>query len=476
MRIKISALILILIVTASTYSQEEKKWDLKDCIQYALEHNLDLKKQNLNVELSALNLKQSKDNRYPNLNFGAGRTWNFGDKFDVYTNTFQQNQSMNDNYNLSSNVVLFSGFQKLLSIRKNKAQLKANQAYSEKSEDDLMMNIATAYLNVLFSKERLASTEMQFDISKMQIDKTKKLVEAGSLPEGNLLDVLSQSSTDELNNISAKNNLDIALLTLSQLLDLPTAKGFDVKTLSFEVNDFPFPDVDERAIINTALSQRPEINAALWDIKSAEENLKIAKAGYYPSLNFNASVSSRYSDSYEIPDMESYQLTGSALSQYVTASGEKIYQPTFTYDTYVKAYDDQLNENFYQYVGLNFSIPIFNNFNVRNRVQSSKIEIERAILSKKQMENSVRKIVQQAYLDAKSALKKYQAATKKETAVQKSFEYTQKKFNLGMLNSVDFQLSKSNLSIAESELIQAKFDYVFKILVLNFYMGKEFRL
>ena len=174
--------------------------------------------------------------------------------------------------------------------------------------------------------------------------------------------------------------------------------------------------------------------------------------------------------------MDSYELVGSEQTPYFTESGEAVYQPTYTYDSHLKPYGDQMTDNFYQYVGLNFSLPIFNNFATKNNSQRARISIEMANLNKKQTENSIRKIVQQAYLDAKSALQKYQAASKKQIAVTRSFEYTRKKFDIGMLNSVDFQLSKSNLALAESELIQAKYDYIFKILVLNFYMGKEFKL
>jgi len=323
-------------------------WSLKDCIQYALHNNLDLKKQDLSRQISNLNFRQSRNNLYPNLNLGAGRTWDFGDKFDIYTNTYQQNQSTNDNYSLSSSLVLFSGFQKLKTIKKNKYSLMASQEYYNKAKDDLTMNIATAYLNVLFSRERYASSKMQNEISILQMQKTKKLVEAGSLPEGNLLDVQAQAATDELNMINAQNNLDLAILSLTQLLDLPTTDNFEVKSPDFEPDDFPLPAGGVKAIINTAIGQRPEVKAAEWELRSSIENLKIVQGRRYPTLSLNGSLTSRYSDALQVPDMDSYTVNGTKPTAYFTEDGKRVLQYNYSYDSYTKAYQDQLKDNFYQ--------------------------------------------------------------------------------------------------------------------------------
>ncbi len=471
-------IILFLFTFVNTaYPQNEKTlWSLQDCIQYAMRNNLDLQDQSLNLQQLEINLKQSRNDLYPDLNFGAGRTWSFGDKFDVYTNTYQQNQSMNDNYALSTSVMLFSGFQKLKTIKRNKLTLMANREYYNKSKDDLKMNIATAYLNILFAKERYHALKMQYSISKLQIEKTKKLVAAGSLPEGNLLDVQAQASSDELNMVNAKNNLDLAILTLTQILDLPTAENFDIKEPALDIKDFSLPAENVQAILNIALRERPELKAAEWEKQASMENLHIARAGRYPTISLNGSLTSRYSTSVKLIDPATIHPEGTQATPYFTQSGEAVFQNKIGYDTYIKPYRDQLKDGFYQYISLNLNIPLFNNFRVRNAIQREKINVDKANIKQQKISHEIYKIIQQAYLDAKAAAAKYEATSKKQAAAQKAFEYTQKKFEIGMLNSVDFQLSKSNLTLAESENIQAKYEYIFKILILNFYMGKELSL
>ena len=276
--------------------------------------------------------------------------------------------------------------------------------------------------------------------------------------------------------VNAKNNLDLAILTLTQMLDLPSSDNFDVKEPDFDLQDFPFPAENLQAILDVALRERPELKAMEWEKQYSLENFKIAKAGRYPSISLNGSLTSRYSNSVKLIDPATVRIEGTRTTPYFTQNGEAVLQNEIKYDTYVKPYEDQLKDGFYQYIGLNLNIPIFNNFKVRNAIQREKINIDKTEIKQKKISNEIYKIVQQAYLDAKAALSKYEATSKKRKAVQKAFEYTQKKFEVGMLNSVDFQLAKSNLALAESENIQAKYEYIFKILVLNFYMGKELSL
>ena len=477
MKNKFFLIIVSFLIGFSAFSQQDGKvWHLKDCINYALQHNPDLKSQSLNLKLSALNLKQSKEDLLPGLNASAGRMWNFGDKFDIYTNTFQQDRAVNDNYNLSTSVVLFSGFQKIHNIKKSKNQLSAAEAYLEKAKEDLILNVAVAYLNVLFAGERKEAAKAQWEISKFQMEKTRKLVQSGMLPEGNLLDVISQASSEELNYVKAVNNYDMAVLTLKQLMNNFEPEEFVVAGLSYDVEDFPMPVANEQELVAAALIARPEMTAARNEINVARENLKISKGGYFPSLSLNASLSTRYSDAYLLPDENTMKLEGMRPTAYITASGERVLQPVYSYETYVKPYGEQLNDNFYQYIGLNLQIPVFNRFYVKNNTQRSKIELEKSILKQTSVENNVRKTVQQAYLDAKAALINYRAAVNKLKALRTSFEYTRKKFDVGVLNSVDFQMAKSNFSVAELGLIQAKYDYLFKVMILNIYLGKEFDL
>lgn len=421
-------------------------WSLEDCINYALENNLQVKKQSLYNEINEETLKQSKFERLPNLNASAGRSYNFGDKFDIYTSTYEQGTTVSDNYSLSSNVTLFNGFQISNNIKKNELELLASRYDLDYLMDNISLEIATAYLNILYNLETLDISLEQLEVSQEQVNRTKKLVDAGTLAKGSLLDIEAQAASDELEVVNAENNLELAYLTLAQLLDLDSYENLKIEIPDIQLAEdteliFKVNDVFDYAVMN-----RPDIKSAEYRLESANKSIDLAKGGRYPSLTLGGYLTTRYSDQ------------------------------TFDSLGIVVPYGNQLDDNLYKNVGLSLSIPIFNALRTKTNISQAKLNAETYQYDLELAKNNLRKTIQQAYTDAKAALKTYFVTEKTVESLAEAFKYTEQKFNVGLVNSVDYKTAKTNLANAEAQLLLAKYDFVFKETILRFYMGKPLTL
>ena len=447
-------------------------WSLEDCINYALDNNLQIKKQSVYGEISQKDYQQSKFNLLPDLNANISRNYNFGDKFNVYTSNYEQGTTTSDNFSIGSNLILFQGFRQINTIKKNKLQMLASQSNLQTIKDNISIEISVSYLNILYSDELYKVAKEQLLSVEQQHSRIEKLVSAEQLSKSNLLNIEAQVAQEELNLVNTKNNLDLAYLTLYQLLDVEEADTFKIKEPNFEIPEQPLLQYNLQEVITYATENRPEVRTSELNLQTSEKDILIAKGARYPTLSVSGYLTTSYSSANNMLDSSTIEYAGTLPTMYITEAGVPIYMQNYNFNTYTVPYNEQFTDNVYKYIGISLNIPIFNKNIVNTNVQKAKMNVE---INKYELEitkNNIRKIIKQAYFDAEASLKKYIASKKYFESLSESFKNTEQKYNLGMLNTVDYNIAKKDLIKAESELVQAKYDYIFKITVLDFYMGK----
>jgi outer membrane protein len=469
-------LLVVAMVTGFTTGSglAQKNWTLEECIKYALDNNLQIKRQELQSEVNKNNFQQSKYQILPNLNGSATHGWNFGHNTDRITNQVYTTTVMSDNLGLQSSVTLFSGFQILNTVKQNRYLMEKSLQDFERAKNDISLQIATAFLQILFSEEALNIAKSQLDVTALQLEKTKRLVEVGDKARGDLLQIQAQEASEKYNVVNAKNNLKIANLTLAQLLELKNAEDFKISrpdSVPINYNNI-LTSVDD--IYKEAEAKLPNIKSAEYDLKSSEKGLDIARGKLYPTLTLTGSIGTGYSDVNKQTDSIS---SGTATLGYVngdpTLPVTNVYQK-FYYGNY--PFYNQLKDNNYKAIGFTLTVPIFNNFQAQYYIKNSKLKVKDSEYSLEQSKKSLYAEIQKAHADAVAALERYNSANEAVISNEESFKYTQQKFDVGLVNSVDFNVAKNDLTKAKSDLIQAKYEYLFKIKVLDFYRGMPITL
>lgn len=449
---KVFPLLILLIIFGLRITAQEKIWTLEECIRYAIDNNITIKQQELQTTYQDNILKQSKLSRLPSLNGTANNNFSFGRALDETTYEFTENQTiMSSNFYAGASISIFNGLQKLNTIKSNQYNLEASIKDLEKIKDDISLSIAMAYLQILLNKELVAATESQLATTKEQISRTQNMVEAGSLARGSLLEIQAQAAREEVQLINIANQLELSYLDLAQLLELESAEGFEIKEPEIDIGESEIIDGDLNGIYTEAEKIRPEIEGAKLRLKSAEYDLKIAKGALSPSLSLSSTFSTGYSD----------------IRQRITGT-----DPITGFPTYGEyPFADQLNDNINYGIGLQLSIPIFNGWQVRTNISNSKISIQNSIYSLENSRKQLYKNIQQAYADAGASLKSYYASQKAVLSMEESFRYSEQKFNVGMVTPIEYNQAKSQLLNAQSDLAQAKYEFIFKTKVLDFYRG-----
>ncbi|MGE0077833.1 MAG: TolC family protein [Bacteroidales bacterium] len=444
------ALLTFLILFPATIWAQEP-WNLEQCIQYALQNNLQIKQQELNVKTGKSNLLASKLDILPTLNASAYHTYTFGravnDQNSVSEDIANTSLSLNSSFNV------FSGLLKYNTIRQNAVDLKASVSDVEKVKNNIALNISSAYLQVLYSEELVSSSNRQVELTKLQLERTSVLVKAGSLPEGNLLDIEAQLASDELQLVNSQNQLDIAYLNLAQILELKNVQDFKIQKPVLPEMDETIITESTSDIFQTAIATMPQITGATYRTESAKQGIKIAKTYNYPTLTISASYSTRaqnyLKDFYYDP------------TPYDGIDQQVLYKDP--------SYSSQFRDKASFGLGFNLSVPIFNGWQVRNKITSAKINFDRSLLTLETEKNTLLKDIQQAYTDALAAQKKFKASKKSVISLEEAFRYAEQKFNVGLVNSYDYTNAKTKLSKAETDLLQAKYELIFKIKILDFY-------
>lgn len=454
--------------------QAQEVWSLEKCIQHALNNNLDIQQSEIAISQAAINEKQAKHARYPSLNGSTGLSLNFGRTVDPTNNDFVSARFLSNNLSLNSNVILYNAGQ----INNSIAQAKINKESAEKShmqrERDVSLAVAQAYINVLFAQENLSNNSNQLNLTNEQYNQLKALVDAGVRAENELLDIEAQIATAEQNLITQENNITLALLNLKQLLMLEPE--FDMTTsvpdqLDVENIDLTstFAETYQSAEINQA-----SIRAAELDVESAKLGEKIARASMYPTVTLGGNLGTNYSNQGKrIVGYETKTQTQTVIINNIETQIETQFQSPITENT---PYFDQLDGNLSYGLGLGVNVPIYNNYRSKAAIERAKLNIVNSELLVERQKNQLKTNVQQALADLQAASKRYAAATKSQNAQQRAFENAQRRFDLGSLNSFDMVNARNLYDNAQTNLLIAKYDYIFKSKIVDFYMGRPITL
>ncbi|GGF99350.1 TolC family protein [Pontibacter amylolyticus] len=450
-------------------------WSLQEAVEYAKANNLQVKRSQINKEVTQTNLSQSRAGRLPSINGGSSFNFNYGTYVDPTTSELRSEQSRTNSYQVNASLPLFMGFQQVNSIKRNELDLQADEQDVLSAQNDITIQIVTSYLNILFADELIKTSELQSNVTKLQLDRTRILFKAGSLAENSVLELESQLATDELNLINAQNQRDIARLNLIQLLNLERTDNFQIA-----IPEIPEPDqnpvlVDAVQVYDVALQTLPAIRSAEIRLLSAEKGVEVARGAYYPRLSLNGGLNTFYSSARDFRFAEQGKLQATPLG-FTDIEGTNpfiIYTPTTTFRRETYSFMDQLKDGVGKNFGFSLQIPILNGLQIRNSVQRAKLSQMNAKLNADLARNNLRQTIEQAYVDAIAAQRRYIAAKGQITAAEKNYRNAELRLNSGVINTVDFNVIANTYRSAQSSLIQAKYEYTFKLKVLDFYQGKD---
>lgn len=434
----------IFIISTFT-SSAQNVWSLQKCIDYALENNIQIKQQELNTNFYEVQVDQAKANRLPNLNAQIGNDNSFGRSL-TYLNTYKNVNSSSLTGGAGMNFTIFNGMVLSNTIEKQQLDLQATLKDLQKAKDDIMLSIARSYLEILFAEELVLVDSAQLEVTQQQIHRTKQLVDAGSLAKGALLEIQAQLAREELQLVNDQNTVQLTYLTLFQLLELPIAESFTIEKPLLPEIKANMSMANSLDVFNNAMNARPEIQAAQLRVKSAQTELDIAKGNRYPSLSFNANYYNLYNNKYT--DIEGTDI----------------------------AFGEQLKNNSRSSLGFTLNIPIFNRFQVKNGITNATLQISDFQYRLQSTSNVLRKDIELSYTNALAALNRYISTQKAVVSMEEAFRYVEEKFNVGMVNSVDYNLQKNQLTAAKSQLLQAKYEYIFRTKILDFYNGVPIEL
>ena len=431
----------------------QKPWTLEECVQYAIDHNITIKQIRLQQENAEINLNTSQMSRLPNLNANAGQNWNFG--YSPGRSGLYESQNISaSNLSIGGSVPLFTGFRINNEIARDQLELKVAMESLEKAKEDLSLTIASLFLQALFNKELLKVNEEQLNLSQAQITKTQILVETGKVPKSQLYDIESQVAKDEVSVIQAKNNLALSLLDLKQSLELENENDFDIYApeITDVISEYMSSVQPPQIIFDNAMNIKPVIKGQEYKVESAKKVLNIAKSYYLPTLDLSLRYGTNYYYNYTLRD-------------YIDSFTGLPVHPTN------ESFTSQIKNNGSEAIGLNLQIPIFNRYAVRNQVRSAQLNINNQQLELENVKKTLYKEIETAYLNATAAQEKYRATDKAIKATTESFKYAQERYETGKSTVFEFNEAKTRLVQSQSEQIQAKYDYIFRTKILDFYNG-----
>ncbi len=463
---------LFVLITTASLAQEKKVYTLKECIEIALKNNLTVKRSELGLKGADINLDQARYTMLPTLNVSGSYGSNFGRSIDPTTNSFIDQKIDNSNLNANASLLLFNAFRVMNTIRQNVNDKAAADNDLTKAKNDVVLSVVTLYTSVIFNQELLQNAQFQLRTTQQQLERTKKLEQAGSVPLGNVLDLEAQNATNELNLIQRENAFNLSLLQLKQSMQLPASTPLDIEVPELSIEDLSTIQSTEQ-IYDIAKQNMPEIKAAVYRSESSMYALRASKGALFPRLSLNGNAFTNYSSAAKIlaNPVEINNPTIGYLGNDQTAI-VRSFGKTFTGNIVEKPFSDQFSDNISQSVSLNLTIPLFNGYSSRATVQRNKIATTQASINLTDAENKLRQAIETAHNDATAAAKTFASSAKAVKAREEAFRMTKQRYDAGAANYVDYQVSENNLFQAKSDQVRAKYDLIFKKKVLDFYQGK----
>ncbi len=441
------SLVAILFFGLITQAQS-KKWTLEECVKYALENNISIKQSELDTQTATIDKKSALGNFLPSINATTNHSWNIGLNQDITTGLLRNQTTQFTSTGMNVGIDIYKGLQNQNNLRKANLALIASKYQLVKMQEDIALNVANAFLQVLFNKENLKVQQEQLAINEKQLTRSTELVNAGAIPRGDVLDIKANLALNRQNVVAAENALLISKLSLAQLLQLKDFENFDLID-AISVNDeVAILSQSPSAIIEKAKESRTDLKIAQTNLEIAQKNLAIAKGAFQPTIQgfygFNTRIS--YAD-------------------VATISGNSIVtKPANPFWT-------QFNDNKGQSFGAQLSIPIFNGFSAKNNVERSKVNLEKTKIALEQQNLDLQRTIYAAFTDAKGSLNANESAISTLEARQEAYNYAKEKYAVGMMNSFDYNQAQTLLVNAQSEVLRTKYDSIFKIKILEFYFG-----
>ena len=466
-----AGILMLSVALGQGLAQNVRVLTLEECVGIAIENNIDVKRARLSLEGSQVDLRQSKAARLPNANANWNYGINWGRSIDPTTNQFTTEQINSSGAGASSNVVLFSGLQQYYSVARDGRNEDVAKANLDDAINIVSLNIVTFYLNVIFNRELLENARYQLESSQTQLERTRLLVQSGAAARSQELELISQVASNEVASINAQNNLDLAILSLKQAMLIPATDQIDIVIPDIELDGEPDLETTSQDVYEDAVNVQPNIKSADFGVLAARHGVKVAEGARYPTLSFGATYNTNFSNAFDERIILGDTLVPVRTGLF-TESGEDVFslQPTQTTESF--GYFDQFQENRRWNVGVGLSIPIFNGLQTNSNIQRSKIQLQRAELAAVEQRNFLRQQIESAYTDALAASKTFAANTRQVEALEETFRSVENQYNLGAANFTDYQVSSNNLFQARSDLVRAKYDFIFKKKILDFYQGK----
>ncbi|UFH47586.1 TolC family protein [Flavobacterium galactosidilyticum] len=464
---------LITVVVASMAMQgQTKKWTLEECVQYAIKNNISIKQVELDSQTALIDKRGAFGNFLPSLNASASHSWNIGLNQDITTGLLQNQTTQFTSAGANVGIDIYRGLQNQNNLRKANLAIIASKYQLIKMQEDVALNVANAFLQVLFNKENLKVQKVQLEINEKQYNRSEELVKAGSIPRGDLLDVKATVALNNQNVIVAENALLISRLSLAQLLQLKDFQNFDVVD-DTDANDENNILLQSPAVIyQKALENKIELKIAQTNLEISEKNVAIAQGAFQPTLQGFYSFNSRVAYSDRVAGVVPNTTNPTSVVGFVEGTNQNVLTPNFTRVLGGPApFFDQFSDNKGQSFGIQLSVPIFNGFSVRNNVDRSKVNLEKSKIALEQQNLDLQRNVFTAFADANGALNTYKSSVVALEARQGAYNYAKEKYDVGLMNSFDFNQSQTLLTNAQSEVIRTKYDYIFKIKILEFYFG-----
>lgn len=471
---KLLTVFLVLVLGFSSQAQE-KKWTLKECIEYALKNNISVKQTELDIEASEIEKMDAFGNFLPSLNASASNSWNTGLTQNITTGVLETQTSRNSSYNISVGVTIFDGLKNHRALQRAKLSQLAAQYNLDKIEDDIALFVANSYLQVLLNKANLNVIQSQNEVTNKQIKRTHDLVDAGVMPRGDLLEIEATNASEKQRMALAENSVTISLISLAQLLLVKEYKTFDIADGDYSIIDGGFSSKTVEEVIAAAKENRYEVKIAEQNVAISEKDLQLAKSSYLPSLRGFFNYNTRESGSKRFVQTEDpNNPTITSQIGVVESSGETVvgtFPNTFLEELNPLPFSEQLYLNDGISYGVSLNVPVFNGFSVRNNVKRSEINVKRSEFQLEQATLDLESRVYQAYVDAQGALKAYEASVAALESQKLAYQYAKDRYDVGLTNAFDFSQSKLRYDNAQIEENRSKYDYIFKLKVLELYFG-----
>lgn len=471
---------LSLLLPFGAFAQQTDVWTLERAVQYALSHNISIRQSELNRRLAALSLKQSQLAQLPSTNLSGSFGRSYGRSIDPTTNQFVTGTSYDfSSLSGSADVLLFGWFQRRNQIASNRFSLMAANADYSQLQNDVSLNVATGYLRALLAQEQIHISEKQVDLSKAQLDQTRQFAQAGRVPELSVAQLESQLANDSANLINAISSFNSSIIDLRALLNLEFETPFSLQApniASVETNTLA--EQSPESIYQSAKNFFGSVKAPMFRRMAQQKSVAAARGALLPQFSAGIQLGSNYSST--VTEITGLQVTGTQLSpafvQFTDSLRAPIYQPTYQYQTKRIPYGRQLDNNFRQTILFSVNVPLFNAWQAQTSLRQSRLNLITQELNIEQAELRLRQDVYKAYNEAMNALQKFNAADRAATAAQRAYTFAQKRYELGLTNTVDYLIAQNNQFVSEANRLSARYDLIFKLKVIDYYLGKELKL